>query len=153
MIKKVIISIVVLVLLFISTGCTSKNIVRSGHGDMVLEYTSQSLYGTMEDSNNIYYIRLYDDKTINVGNNNTNQKVDVDFETYQKIINYAFSSSFVNLNEDLSDKGVMDGSKQFITLYFEDGSSKKIGGNNPSNKSFKKLYKMLVEACEDLEEK
>ena len=137
-------------LLLICCACgMSKNIIRSGNGDLVIEYKSSPVF-TSSEYNNDYYIRLYDDKTISTGKGDKiSTKVDVSDEDYQEIINYAFSNSFINLKEDLSDDSVMDGSSQYITLFFEDGTSKKYGGMNPTNKKFEKLYEMLYEATKE----
>ena len=105
---------------------------------------------TNSELNEGYYIRLYDDKTISVVNDGKmSDKKDVSDKVYQDIINYAFSSSFVNLKENLSDDKVMDGSSKYITLFFEDGTSKKYGGINPTNNKFEKLCEMLQEALKD----
>ncbi len=151
--KKSIIVIIFLLALTICTSCAmSKNIIRSGSGDLVIECTIKGLF-TDEYNNKTNFIRLYDDKTISTGTNDKiDNKYDVNPDDYQKIINYAFSPDFINLKEDLSDKRVADGSIQYITIYFEDGSSKKIGGANPSNRKFQKLYKMLNEVVEKGEE-
>ena len=147
--KKIFVILILFLILSISSSCgMTKNVVRTGKGDLVIEYTSEAIF-TDGKNKNVNFIRLYDDKTISIG---TNEKIktkkDVASEEYQEIINYAFSSKFINLKEDLSDKSVLDGSKQYITLFFEDGTSKKTGGVNPTNKTFQKLYDMLIEAIE-----
>ena len=138
-------------IIFFTIVCSScgmeKDIIRIGKGDLVIEYTSSPIFTNREDKIE-YYIRLYDDKTISSGKD----KYEVSNEDYQKIINYAFSPSFVNMKQDLTDDRVMDGSSRYITLHFEDGTSKKYGGLNPSDSKFLKLYKMLNEAVEKGEE-
>ena len=148
--KKKILIILLLLLICCACGVT-KNIIRSGKGDLVLEYTSSSAFGNASEKE-VYFIRLYDDKTISTGYNDTiKNKIDVSDDDYQKIIDYAFSSSFTNLKEDLTDGRVMDGSSNYITLFFEDGTSKKYGGLNPTNKKFVKLYEMLEGLLEEEE--
>ena len=152
-VKKIILAVIFLLIVVVSSSCgMNKDLIRSGNGDLVIEFTSSPVFSSGED-NNENFIRLYDDKTISEGTNDKmHLKQDVSEEEYQKIINYAFSNSFVNLKEDLSDKSIMDGSCQYITLYFEDGTSKKYGGLNPTNKKFQKLHEMLIDALKMEEE-
>ena len=138
--------IILLLNIVFCTACNmSKEIIRVGNGNLVLEYNSYAIFSNTAKPN-VYYIRIYDDKTISIGSNDELKlKKEIADEDYQKIVNYAFSSKFINLKEDLSDKSVMDGSYRYIILYNEDGTSKKYGGANPSNRTFLKLYDMLYE--------
>ena len=141
--------ICLLLVLFLCSGCNiDKNIIRTGDGAVVLVYSSHPVFSSSENSNE-YNITLYDDKTLSVSNyGKMSKKINVSDEDYQKIINYAFSSKFVNLKKDLTDDRVLDGSYNSIELYFEDGTSKKYGGYNPTNKTFLKLRDMLIKVLE-----
>ena len=146
--KKRLLLIVLLLLICCACG-VGKDIVRTGKGNLIIEYSTVPVF-TNSELNEGYYIRLYDDKTISVVNDGKmSDKQDVSDKVYQDIVNYAFSSSFVNLKENLSDDKVMDGSSKYITLFFEDGTSKKYGGINPTNNKFEKLCEMLQEALKD----
>lgn len=140
---------IILLLVGIVSGC-GKDIIREGNGDLIIEYNYGPTYGTKEDVENRYIINVYDNKTVEYGYKNDEKKTkDIDSETYQKLINEVFSDSFLKLDEDVSNTDIVDGGSSEVILHLEDGSTKKIGGANSTNKRYNKVEDMLKKLKED----
>ena len=125
-------------------GCNS--IIKEYKKDgVVIEYSSNPNFGSMDDIINYRTtIVLFSDKTIKyTKGKNKAQIFKLTDDEYNEIINYAFGVSFSSLDNDVSDDSIMDGNHEAITIYYEDGTEKTIGGNNPTNKKFNKLVSLL----------
>ena len=57
----------IIVLIAVVLGGCGKDIIREGKGDLVIEYTISTAYGTVEEMENYHVIRVYDDKKIEYG--------------------------------------------------------------------------------------
>ena len=160
--KSLIFLLVIITLLF--TGCDLKknndSNVSSGKNEktqptekkyeekkdgIVIEYTITVNGGSIEEVENYRYIRLTADKKITWGRNKSGQEGSKELkqEEYNDIINLAFVESFKKIGNDISDKEVLDGSSQYVTVYYADGTSFRTGGLNPNNEKFKKLIDKL----------
>ena len=138
--------VVVMVSVLLLTGCFSSKL-EPATSEKVLEYTRSSNYGTLEDTKNYYFITVYANKKIVSGRINDTEykeKTLTDKE-YQEVMDLAFTSSFKNMGSDISDNSIMDGSSQYITLYYADGTTFKTGGLNPTKKEFTKVANKLEE--------
>ena len=125
-------------------GCNS--IIKEYKKDgVVIEYSISPTFGSMDDMiNDKTTIVLFSDKTIKyTKGKNKAQIFKLTDDEYDEIINYAFGVSFSSLDNDVSDDSIMDGNHEAITIYYEDGTEKTIGGNNPTNKKFNKLVSLL----------
>ena len=142
---KKLLLIVLLTSILLITGCRSK--IEPTTSDIVLEYTSSTNFGTLEDTQNYYYITVYADKKIISGRakeDNFKEKTLSD-KDYNELIDLAFSSSFKDMGSNISDNSIMDGSSQYITVYYADGTSFKTGGLNPTKEEFTKVEEKLRE--------
>jgi len=125
-------------------GCNS--IIKEYKKDgVVIEYSSNPNFGSMDDIiNHKVMLTLSSNKTIEyIKGKNKAQIFKLTDDEYNEIINYAFGVSFSSLDNDVSDDSIMDGNHEAITIYYEDGTEKTIGGNNPTNKKFNKLVSLL----------
>lgn len=119
----------------------------NGDGNMIIEYTEepQALMNSMR------YIRIYDNKKVEFGRQESDvvRTKTISDEKYNEIINIAFSKKFLSLEgKDISDSRVLDGYFTYITVYTENSKGVRIGGSNPSQKTFNKLVRLI----EDLKE-
>ncbi len=146
--KKIIIFILVLTLFI--TGCGKKKekkvepvTSKYNLSGLVIEYSSASV---MYYNAPKYEVKLYADKYITYGYSDEEEfeRVDLDDEDYDKIINYAFSDKFMNLSGNLTDPEVLDGSHSSITLYADNKVVKSIGGDNVSNRKYNRLVRLLL---------
>ena len=112
---------------------------------VVIHYSSHVAYGTLEDTKNVYRIKVYSDKTITYGYDSSGKftKVELTDEQYDELIDYAFSSKILTLDEDISDNDSCDGGYSYIKLHFADNTTFKTGGLNPYNENYRKLVTML----------
>ena len=56
---------------------------------------------------------------------------------YNELIKLSFTESFKSIGSDVTDPRVMDGRSSYITLYYNNGETFKIGGSNPSNTQYR----------------
>lgn len=137
--------LIVFVLLLLS-GCEEEMIVRNGNGNLIIEYTNEP----QALMNHKYYIRIYDNKEIEYGLEDDIKKTTISQEQYDEILKMAFSKKILSLDgKPLYDPNVLDGYYTYITIYNENGSSVRIGGSNPNNKSFNKLEHLINECVKE----
>jgi hypothetical protein len=134
-----------LIIPLLLTGCVSNSKLEPATSDMVLEYTSSVNGGSIEEVNNYYYIRVYADKRLIEGYANLDgfKEINLTDSQYQELIDLAFTKKFKKMGSDISDKHILDGSSQHITLFYADGTTFKTGGLNPTNKQFKNVVEKL----------
>jgi len=152
---KRILLILVIVATLILTGCSFKQENEKKYqkkyaekkDGIILEYTSSVNGGSIEETNNHYYIRVSSDKKISWGSIISGEKGNKQLseEEYNSIVNIAFSDEFRKLDKDLTDPNVMDGHSTHITIYYEDGTEFTTGGLNPSNTLYNNLKNKLNE--------
>lgn len=113
---------------------------------VVIHYSSHVAYGTLEDTKNVYRIKVYSDKTITYSYDSSGKftKVELTDEQYDELIDYAFSSKILTLDEDISDNDSYDGGYSYVKLHFADNTTFETGGLNPYNGNYKKLVNMLA---------
>lgn len=112
---------------------------------VVIHYSSYVAYGTIEETENVYRIKVYSDKTITYSYDlkGNFERVKLTDEQYDELINYAFSSKILNLDKDISDNDSCDGGYSYVKLHFDDDTTFETGGLNPNNKDYRKLVTML----------
>ncbi len=112
---------------------------------IILEYSVQNSFGSIEEAENYYYVTLSSDKKLVWGKKISGElgNKTLSDEEFNNIISIAFTKEFKSLEKDISDKESMDGSYRYITLYYKDGTSFKTGGLNPNNKLYNKLTSNL----------
>ena len=125
------------------------NLLPAAEG-AIITYTSSPTYGTVEEINNYFMIEVYSDKSLRYGyyNDQDKMKISLNEDEYTEIIKLAFGNVFNNLADDISDKNIMDGSEVYISLFYSDGTSRKIGGINPRNTTFDRLVTLLLRYTE-----
>lgn len=137
--KYIFISIIVILL---TVGCVKKvnnmekdkNMEENKNG-IVIEYKSFRNDMAMDDSNGVYII-ITSDKLITWNDNESRFLTD---NEYNELIELMFTESFKNIGSDVSDPRVMDGRSSYITLYYNNGETFKIGGSNPNNIQYRKV--------------
>lgn len=138
---------VVLFFVFLISGCNSdKKLYKEyNKNGLIIEYRVGSNYGTLDEMNNKYIIKLNSDKILSYGYKNDEElkSKKLTQKQFEEIINYAFSKDIISLNKDLSDPNTLDGSSSYITIYYDNNESKTMGGLNPNNEKYSKLIKLL----------
>ncbi len=141
--KYFILAILLIASILMLCSCNKEGgTIRTGEGNLIIEYTNvvQML------ANNESFVRIYDNRKVEYGNkyeDNTKEFI-LEEEKYNEIVNLAFSKKVLSLEgKDLSDPNVLDGYYRYITLYTEDGKEIRIGGSNPSNKTFNSLVSLI----------
>lgn len=112
----------------------------------VLSYTAVPTYGTADERENIFMIELYSYQTLKYGyfhDENLKEKV-LSESQYNEIINLAFGDKFNKMPDDIGNKRIMDGSRKYVNVYYQNGLSRKIGGVNPKNDTFEQLVDLLL---------
>ena len=144
--KKIFVILLIVCSLFI-TGCNSKKdtILDPRYKDDIIVYSESPVFGSQEDEYNYYYIKLDANRVLVWGKavSGLEGEKTLSVSQYQAIVNMAFTEEFKSLDEDISDKSVMDGSSSNITLYYSDNTSFTTGGINPTNKLYNKLVDKL----------
>lgn len=135
--KKILILICLVLFL---TACTSKQTIKeeSKEGIVIQHFVRND-----NDLDNDYNIEVYSDKKIVYSYLSYDgfEEIKLSDNQYEELINYAFSSKLLSLDENISsDKS---GVSSYVVLYFEDGTIFKTGGINPNNKNYKKVITML----------
>ncbi len=156
--KKYLVILIALVVLL--TGCGKKEEEKKferpktlgNENNVVIEYKSiaGSVAGSPTDR-----IVIYTDKKADIEHTdkiseaeNRKRTVILSEKEYQEIIDLAFQERFMTLNNNLTTEQTEGGSVEYITIYY-DKTSRKVGGQNIENETFKKLEKLIIK----LEEK
>ncbi len=112
---------------------------------IILEYYIKPNEGTIQDFEDYRYITLYADKRLVWGKKISGEQGSktLSKKEFNSIISIAFTKKFKSIRQDISDNTVLDGSSSYIILYYNDGTSFKVGGLNPNEEQFNKLVQKL----------
>lgn len=144
--KKIFVVILILGTLLI-TGCKSKSsdlLQPATKGDIIV-YNQNKLFSSLEEKNDYYYIKVTTDKKIVWGKAVSGKQgtKELSDKEYQSIIDMAFSKDFKNMSADISDNSISDGYSAYITIYYSDDTTFKVGGTNPNSEKYNNLVKEL----------
>ena len=137
--KRIIIITVLLLLVITSFGCKKKEKMKDEAGHLIVAYKTYPFDRNSEDMDNYPYVKIFSDRKVEwgYGDGIIVNYTSIDKDLYDNIVSLAFSDTFTSLKGDISDNPGDD--YRYITIYYENGSSKTIGGAGPINETFLEL--------------
>ncbi len=116
--------------------------------NFVISYSYASNYGTMIDTiprkitvdqdGNVEITLISEEIKV------TPVKYKVDKSAAKEVFDFMIDKNFMKLKEDLSDHNVLDGGSSHMELKY-DNKEKKVGGDNPNNKTYRKIVSKFSE--------
>ncbi len=135
--KYLVVSVIIVLL---TVGCVKKEkdkmediVIEENKNGIVIEYKEYRNDMAISDDNTNYIV-ITSDKKITWGKDESRLLTDSE---YNELIKLAFTESFKSIGSDVTDPRVMDGRSSYITLYYNNGETFKIGGSNPSNTQYR----------------
>lgn len=112
---------------------------------IILEYYIRPNGSSIKDFEDYRYITLNSDRKLVWGKKISGEQGSktLSKKEFNSIISIAFTKKFKSIRQDISDNTVLDGSSSYIILYYNDGTSFKVGGLNPNEEQFNKLVQKL----------
>ena len=113
---------------------------------IILEYTIRPNGSSIKDFEDYRYITLNSDRKLVWGRKISGEQGSktLSKKEFNSIISIAFTKEFKSIRQDISDNTVLDGSSSYVTLYYKDETSFKVGGLNPNEEQYNKLVKKLT---------
>lgn len=144
--KKVL--FIILIMFFVAIGCSKtkqeeKDESKKLSNGLVLKYEIGAMQGPEDGP--VDEIELYANKLIIFRSSDLEgwSQKQLTEDQYQKIIDYIRSDEFLALKDYVNNNIVGDGYYHYISIYYEDGSIFKVGGQNFDNEVFLKLVYLL----------
>lgn len=145
-----------IILFFLLNGCKQKiDFVDEGPFILVTSYKGGEIFYLDAYPRNIavsndgsLYIYTDPTKDLIIEEDAPVVKIDLTEEEIEELKDTIESNHFFDLDENISDPGVIDGDMQYVTVYSQ-SEVKKVGGEWPNNKRFKEIRKKVFDYAGD----
>lgn len=142
--KKYLLLITIAALAFITIGCEKED---HKYGEIVnIQYSFSGGYGTIEDVAT-RYITIKSDGNVILTNDydSTTASFDISKEQFDELAKYVYDRIDLFERKVKEENDVLDGGTSRITIEFDNGETKSVGGYMVSDKSYSEISEKISE--------